>query len=62
VILLRCLESDAAGIDHSYVLLPLEVAGFATAGIFALQWFTGLSSHGSQGSEKHQTRSTGADQ
>jgi hypothetical protein len=50
------------GSDPLYAVLPLALAGFATAMIFGVQSFVGLLSNRGQDFQQHQSFSKGANQ
>jgi hypothetical protein len=62
VIVYFFLEPWRAASEPFYALLPLALAGFATAIIFVVQSFVGLFADRGQDSRQHQSFSKGANQ
>jgi hypothetical protein len=57
---LSFLDPVAVAHDPLYALLPLAIAGFYTAFIFAAQWFAGLFSDRDKSSQQDHSISKGA--
>jgi len=59
LILLPFLDPVAIAHDPLYPFLPLAIAGFFTAAIFAVQWFAGLFSDRDKSSQQDHSISQG---